>query len=62
MGRIARAAEEQSVSSEEITRSIGEVSVISAQVTRAMGEAGETLRELLRQAEVMGAQVERLKG
>ena len=50
---IATASEEQSATSEEITRSVEQVNIISSETMRAMSEASQAVSELARQSQAL---------
>jgi methyl-accepting chemotaxis protein len=61
IGAIATAAEQQSSTSEEITRSIGEVNEIAAQSATGMQEAAQAVSELARQAQSLSELIREMK-
>ena len=61
IGSIAVASEEQSATSEEITRRIGEINGIVSQTSDTMREANIAIMELAKQAEGLSAMVESMK-
>lgn len=58
---IATAAEEQSASSEAISRSIVHINTIAGETTRTMHESAETVSEVSRQSTVLGDLMRELK-
>ncbi len=58
---IATASEQQSASSEEITRSITQVSSIAEETTRAMQEAATAVTELARQSQLLTGMITDMK-
>lgn len=61
IGSIAVASEQQSATSEEITKAIGEISGIVSQTSNTMREANIAVMELAKQAEGLSAMVESMK-
>lgn len=58
---IATASEEQSSTSDEITRSISQINVIASETARAMGEAAQAVVDLAGQAQVLSGLIEEMK-
>ena len=58
---IAAASEQQSASSEEISRAVEQVATISAETAQAMGRANEAMTEMTRQAQVLRQLIREMK-
>ncbi|MEG2172627.1 MAG: methyl-accepting chemotaxis protein [Desulfovibrionaceae bacterium] len=58
---IATASEEQSATSEEITRSITQVNVIATETSRAMQEAAQAVSDLAHQAQILNNLIAEMK-
>ena len=58
---IATASEQQSATSEEITRSVGQVNTIATETARAMEEAARAVSELAGQAQVLSGLIDEMK-
>lgn len=58
---IATASEQQSASSEEISRSITQVNTIAAETARAMEEAARAVSDLAGQARILTGLIEEMK-
>ena len=58
---IATAAEEQSATSEEITRSVGEISDIAAETSQGMGESSSAVQDLSAMAQNLRVLLDKLR-
>lgn len=61
IGSIAVASEEQSATSEEITRTIGDINGVVAQTSTTMNEAKTAIIELSKQAEILAGMIRSMR-